>query len=54
MSRLFPQIGNGLLISVGISHGDGEERATFLAEKLPACAASLKMNKARPISQFSM
>ncbi len=26
-------IGNGLLILLGIGHGDGEEQATFLAEK---------------------
>jgi len=27
-------IGNGLLILLGIGHGDGEERAAFLAEKV--------------------
>ncbi len=27
------QIGNGLLILLGIGHGDGEEQAAFLAEK---------------------
>lgn len=27
------QIGNGLLILLGIGHGDGEEQADFLAEK---------------------
>ena len=26
-------IGNGLLILLGVGHGDGEEQATFLAEK---------------------
>lgn len=28
------QIGNGLLILLGIGHGDGEEQAKFLAEKI--------------------
>ena len=27
-------IGNGLLILLGIGHGDGEEQAKFLAEKI--------------------
>lgn len=27
-------IGNGLLILLGVGHGDGEEQATFLAEKI--------------------
>jgi D-tyrosyl-tRNA(Tyr) deacylase len=28
------QIGNGLLILLGVGHGDGEEQAKFLAEKI--------------------
>ena len=27
------KIGNGLLILLGVGHGDGEEQAAFLAEK---------------------
>jgi len=33
------KIGNGLLILVGVGHGDGEEQATFLSEK----AANLRI-----------
>ena len=31
--QIISQIGNGLLILLGIGHGDGEEQAAFLAEK---------------------
>ena len=32
-SETISSIGNGLLILLGIGHGDGEEQASFLAEK---------------------
>ena len=32
--KVISQIGNGLLILLGIGHGDGEEQAQFLAEKV--------------------
>jgi len=31
--QIISAIGNGLLILLGIGHGDGDEQATFLAEK---------------------
>lgn len=31
--QIISSIGNGLLILLGVGHGDGEEQATFLAEK---------------------
>ena len=37
--KTISQIGNGLLILLGIGHGDGEEQAVFLAEK----AANLRI-----------
>jgi len=32
--KVISQIGNGLLILLGVGHGDGEEQARFLAEKV--------------------
>src|ERR1041385_6177009 len=32
--KVISQIGNGLVILLGIGHGDGEEQVTFLAEKV--------------------
>jgi D-tyrosyl-tRNA(Tyr) deacylase len=32
--RVISQIGQGLLILLGVGHGDGEEQAAFLAEKI--------------------
>ncbi|MBI3740122.1 MAG: D-tyrosyl-tRNA(Tyr) deacylase [Chloroflexi bacterium] len=32
--KVISQIGNGLLILLGVGHGDGEEQAQFLAEKI--------------------
>ena len=32
--KVISQIGKGLVILVGIGHGDGEEQVTFLAEKV--------------------
>lgn len=32
--RTISQVGNGLLILLGIGHGDGESQAAFLAEKV--------------------
>jgi D-tyrosyl-tRNA(Tyr) deacylase len=32
--RVISQIGKGLVILLGIGHGDGEEQASFLAEKI--------------------
>jgi len=32
--RVIAQIGKGLVILLGIGHGDGEEQASFLAEKI--------------------
>jgi D-tyrosyl-tRNA(Tyr) deacylase len=32
--KVISQIGNGLLILLGIGHGDGEEQTQFLAEKI--------------------
>ena len=37
--KTISQIGNGLLILLGIGHGDGEEQVSFLAEK----AANLRI-----------
>jgi D-tyrosyl-tRNA(Tyr) deacylase len=34
MDKVISQIGKGLVILLGIGHGDGEEQATFLAEKV--------------------
>ena len=32
--RVISEIGKGLLILLGVGHGDGEEQARFLAEKV--------------------
>ena len=32
--KVISQIGSGLVILLGIGHGDGEEQVTFLAEKI--------------------
>ena len=32
--KVISQIGKGLVILLGIGHGDGEEQASFLAEKI--------------------
>ena len=32
--KVISQIGNGLVILLGIGHGDGEEQAVYLAEKI--------------------
>jgi D-tyrosyl-tRNA(Tyr) deacylase len=37
--KVISQIGEGLVILLGVGHGDGEEQATFLAEK----AANLRI-----------
>jgi D-tyrosyl-tRNA(Tyr) deacylase len=31
--QIISKIGNGLLVLLGVGHGDGEEQAAFLAEK---------------------
>ena len=33
-SKVISQIGKGLVVLLGIGHGDGEEQAAFLAEKI--------------------
>ena len=33
-NKVISQIGKGLVVLLGIGHGDGEEQATFLAEKI--------------------
>jgi D-tyrosyl-tRNA(Tyr) deacylase len=33
-NKVISQIGNGLVVLLGIGHGDGEEQAAFLAEKI--------------------
>jgi len=32
--KVISQIGNGLVVLLGIGHGDGEQQVTFLAEKI--------------------
>ena len=34
MDKVISQIGKGLVVLLGIGHGDGEEQAAFLAEKI--------------------
>jgi D-tyrosyl-tRNA(Tyr) deacylase len=33
-NKLISQIGKGLVVLLGVGHGDGEEQVTFLAEKV--------------------